>query len=128
MTETLGNKICSHIVRVFGTNSQILRRERAARVLEEAIELAQSEGIMINVVLRTTARVYERPRGEHDVEFRQLCLCLRAYSAVVTPNDLPLDEAAAIEYATFLTIEHQKLRDSLEKKRVLGMTGDALYA
>lgn len=50
-------------VRAFGA-SALNRDERAARVAEEAIEIAQAEGVTLETIQRIAARVYERPPGE----------------------------------------------------------------
>lgn len=40
------------------------RDERAARLAEEAIEVAQTQGVPLSVIQRIARRVYERPPGE----------------------------------------------------------------
>lgn len=47
----------------FGTIA-LNRDERAARLAEEAMEVAQAEGVPAEVVQRILARVYSRPPGE----------------------------------------------------------------
>src|SRR4051812_11277389 len=47
-------------VRSFGPIA-LNRDERAARMAEEAVEVAQVEGVPLDVMQRITARVYSRP-------------------------------------------------------------------
>lgn len=57
------------------------RDERAARVTEEAIEVAQVEGVPLEVIQRITERVYSRPVGELGQEIGGLMVCLYALAA-----------------------------------------------
>lgn len=57
------------------------RDERAARMAEEAIEVAQVEGVPLEVMQRITARVYSRPVGELGQEVGGLVLGLYALAA-----------------------------------------------
>lgn len=50
-------------VRSFGEIARN-RDERAARLAEEAIEIAQAEGVPLEVIVRIATRVYSRPAGE----------------------------------------------------------------
>jgi hypothetical protein len=54
------------------------RDERAARFLEEAIELAQAEGITRMVALNIAYRVFSRTPGHSDVEVGQAMMTLEA--------------------------------------------------
>ncbi len=54
------------------------RLERAARVAEEGIEIAQAEGLPGEVVGRILERVYSREPGELGQEIGGLALCLEA--------------------------------------------------
>lgn len=54
------------------------RDERAARLVEEAIEIAQAEGVPLDVLKRIAERVYERPAGELGQEIGGLGITLDA--------------------------------------------------
>lgn len=66
----------------FGTSGST-PKERAARAVEEVIELAQYEGLNLSDVYRIAYRVYSRPVGELDDELGGSLLCLLAYAAAV---------------------------------------------
>ncbi len=57
------------------------RRERALRFVEEAIELAQAEGVEIAAVGAVTGRVYSRPAGDTSKEIGQAQMCLEVLAA-----------------------------------------------
>lgn len=57
------------------------RDERAARMTEEAIEVAQVEGVSLEIIQRIAARVYSRPVGELGQEIGGLVLGLYALAA-----------------------------------------------
>lgn len=54
------------------------RDERAARLAEEAVEVAQTEGVPKDVILRIVERVYERPPGELWQEIGGIEITLQA--------------------------------------------------
>lgn len=56
-------------------------KERAMRLLEEAIELAQAEGITLAQVGRQVAHVYGRPSGDPVSEGAGVAVCLYAWCA-----------------------------------------------
>lgn len=57
------------------------RQERAKRLLEEAMELAQAEGVPDLVVHRIEARVYSRPPGDTKREIGQTMSTLAVLAA-----------------------------------------------
>ncbi len=56
------------------------RRERAMRFLEEALELAQAEGLEVRDVDRLMWRVFERPPGETEQEIAGVHITLASLS------------------------------------------------
>jgi hypothetical protein len=54
------------------------RDERAARLVEEAIELAQAEGVGLDVVERIARHVYSKPAGDPVAELQGVALTLDA--------------------------------------------------
>ena len=57
------------------------RHERAMRLLEEAIELAQAEGITPTEIDRLTANVFHKPAGAPSQEAAGVGVCLLAWAA-----------------------------------------------
>ncbi len=84
--------------RCFGREVVADRRERVTRILEEAIELAQAEGLDEALVARLTARVYAKPAGEPRQELGGLGVCLLVYAqaAGVSADAIEAEEVAAI--------------------------------
>ena len=54
--------------------------ERAARLAEEAIEIAQCEGVPLEVIVKIAQRVYSRPVGERWQEIGGTGIALLAYA------------------------------------------------
>lgn len=75
------------------------RKERAMRVAEEAIELAQAEGCAQIDVQHLVRRVYSRPVGVPSQEAAGVSVCLLAwcYAADERLDDLTRSEVERIE-------------------------------
>lgn len=88
-------------------------RERAMRLLEEAVELAQAEGIAYDQVDRQVAHVYSRPAGEPAQEAAGVAVCLLGWCAATGNrlNDLALAEIERIEAKPI-----EQIRGSLARK------------
>lgn len=67
---------------MFGDVVLASRHERAARVLEEAAELAQAEGVDLAHADRVLVRVYGRPAGDPRQEGAGVAVTLLAWAAV----------------------------------------------
>lgn len=74
--------------------------ERAARLAEEAIEIAQCEGVPLDVIIRIAQRVYSRPAGERWQEIGGTCIALLAYAENV---GLSVDRCAGKEWQRVLS-------------------------
>jgi hypothetical protein len=88
-------------------------KERAMRLLEESIELAQAEGITLQQVGKQVEHVYSRPIGFALSEAAGVAVCLLAYCAA---RDTTIDEIARVELTR---IEHkpiEQIRGSLARK------------
>jgi hypothetical protein len=70
----------------FGERCLMDRRERAMRVVEEAIELGQAEGVTQADVVRIAVRVYSRPVGEAGQEAAGVQVCLLAWAIAADAN------------------------------------------
>lgn len=83
--------------------------ERCARFIEEAIELAQAEGVPAELIHKTADIVYSRPVGQIERELGGISLCLLAYAQ---SRNLMLDEmeVAELERVYSKSIDHFKAR------------------
>lgn len=75
----LTNRIAAWVRSRLGTAVLMDREERAARLVEEAIELAQAEGMARSDVVKITNRVFDREVGEVTQEVGGIGVCLLAY-------------------------------------------------
>lgn len=75
----LKNRTAGWVQDRLGLRCLLDRKERALRIVEEAIELAQAEGVGAPDVERVAARVYSRPAGEPAQEFGGIGVCCLAY-------------------------------------------------
>jgi uncharacterized protein YfiM (DUF2279 family) len=94
------------------------RNERAARILEEALELAQAEGVTQETADRLVARVYGRPAGEPKGEYQGLCMTVQAYAEL---TDDPFYEAAAREYVRVVSRPREEWRARHDAKAAAGV-------
>lgn len=74
---TRQEEILNWCVDTFGPVAQV-RVERAARLVEEAIELGQVEGVTADMLHRLVDRVYSRPAGKLFKEVGQVGMTLDA--------------------------------------------------
>ena len=94
-------------------------RERALRVLEEALELAQSEGVIMPDAFRLLQHVFGRPAGDPQQEAGAVGVCLMGWCAA-----RGLDHKAVVEQE-IERIEARtisEVRESVERKRREGLT------
>lgn len=66
------------------------RCERAARLLEEALELTQAEGLDRSIAARMVAAVYAKPSGIPDQEAGGVMVCLLGWAAAAHMSLWPL--------------------------------------
>lgn len=98
--------------------SHMQPRERAMRLLEEAIELAQSEGITEDMVRDQAEHVFARPTGASEHEAAAVAICLLGWCAA-TKNHL-----LSMIFSEILRIENKPLdqiRGSLARKADAGL-------
>lgn len=101
----------------FGPDA-INRKERAKRVLEEAIELAQLEGISPGEIQDLTRHVYEKPVGLLDQEIGGISVTLLAYSQLAGIST-DLAERVEIERIFALPREHFRERHAAKVRKGL---------
>lgn len=104
--------------RCFGRAVVEDRRERVTRILEEAIELAQAEGLEESVVARLTARVYGKPPGDPRQELGGLGVCVLVYAEAA---GLSADAVEAGEVEAIHAREPGYFRDRQNAKAALGL-------
>ena len=91
----------------------IAPRERAMRLLEEAFELAQAEGITGQQAIRQIEHVYARPAGNPEQEAGGVAVCLLGWCAAhgTTFREVALREIERIEAKPI-----EEIRGSLARK------------
>jgi len=82
--------------------SQMDRGERAFRLLEEAIELCQTEGVSSSICRQLVDYIYTRPAGTWREEAAGAAVCLFAYCATrgVKLNEIALEQTLQNESRT----------------------------
>lgn len=98
----------------FGTLAQISKKERARRVIEEAMELGQSVGLSMLDVDTISEHVFNRPVGEISQEHAGVLVSLLA-SAVA--NQIDLEEVTQAEIKRVWNIPEDVLQAKLALKR-----------
>ena len=84
------------------------------RLLEEAIELAQAEGITVEQVCDQTQHVYARPPGLPAQEAGGVAVCLYGWCAAA---HIQLTEVASEELARIEAQPIEEIRGSLARKQ-----------
>lgn len=104
--------------RCFGRAVVEDRQERATRILEEAIELAQAEGLGEELVARMTSRVYAKPPGDPRQELGGLGVCVLVYAEAV---GVSADAVEAGEVAAILARDPAWFRQRQNSKAAQGL-------
>jgi len=90
------------------------RRERAMRLLEEVVELAQAEGVTFAQAWMQAVHVYERPAGEPKQEAGGVAVCLLAWCASI---GISLEAIATAEVERIEAKPLEEIRGSLARKQ-----------
>jgi hypothetical protein len=112
MVDSLESRVAEWVCTRIGPD-HMHPRERAMRLLEEAIELAQAEGISLDQTLRQSVHVFDRKAGDPAQEAAGVAVCLFGWCAA-TGNTLH-----ALALAEIMRIEAKPLdqiRGSLARK------------
>lgn len=96
--------------------------ERALRLLEEAIELAQAEGVTLDSVWAVAEHVYLKPAGQPEQEAGGVGLTLLAYCA---SRGFSADGAEERERQRVLAIDPAHFRERHNKKADAGIAARA---
>jgi len=91
-------------VRTFGPVARN-RDERALRLLEEAIEFAQAEGVSLDVVTRQVQATYAKPPGDPRKELRAVAMTLHA---AAENRGTTIEDAVAEEFERVLQIPQEE--------------------
>lgn len=106
------------LVTTFGAHVAFDRLERAMRVVEEAVELAQAEGVDRETVARILTRVYDRPVGTPQSEAAGVGLTLLAWSTTAAESlealmDAELRRLESLPTEHFLAKHEEKVRQGV---------------
>jgi len=93
-------------------------RERVLRFLEEAIELAQAEGIEYVQAMRVLGHVYEKPSGDPALEVGGVGVTLLAYCA---SKGVWADETERKEVTRVFAIDPTYFRERHNAKAAAGI-------
>lgn len=93
-------RVRAWVIATLGEACFLDRRERGARLLEEAVEAAQSEGVPPEQARRILERAYARPAGLTFQEVGGVMVTLLALcaSAGISPDDAFAEEIERIEH------------------------------
>lgn len=99
MVSALTSRIVNWVTTRFGVAVALDRQERALRLLEESLELAQAEGVPLDKVASLACHVYDRPVGEPAQELAGVAVCVLAYAHAANADvlDLARQEVERIE-------------------------------
>lgn len=97
---------CSDWVqRTYGMESFLDKRNRAARVAEEGVELGQSEGVTKEQMLAIVERAYSRPAGKPRQELAGVVFTSLVYSQAAAMDALE-EVSLELERVNALDAEH----------------------
>lgn len=119
MTSLLQHRCFDWVMRTFGSAVATDVKERAARVAEEAIELAQVEGISAEMVKAIVDRVYARPPGDARQEVAGVEFTLAVY-AFVREIDPEIELVKELQRVEGMPPEH--FRKKHREKQEAGIT------
>lgn len=93
-------------------------KERVTRLLEEAIELAQAEGIEFDRILSVARFVYNKPAGDPIQEAGAVGVTLLAYCE---SRGIHADAAEQWEFDRVLAISPEQFRERHQRKADAGI-------
>lgn len=109
------------IVRAFGPNTVVIS-ERVSRVIEEAVELAQSEGFNETMIMNIVKHVFAKEPGKPRQEVGGLGVTILAYCA---SKGLSADTEEKREFERVLRMPLQYFRKRQEVKHAAGIAIEA---
>jgi len=108
-------------VETFGTRSTTMPSERALRVMEEAVELIQSEGVSEEIALAVIKRCYSRPVGDPAQEAGQIFLTLGVYCALKDLDPVAEADKDFLRVLEILKDDPDYFKRRVEAKRLAGI-------
>lgn len=122
-------RVRNWIVRAFGEAILLNRAERAARVLEEAAELAQAEGVTPEWARRIVERCYSRPKGVAAQELAQLMVVVLGHSAAagIDVEAVTIAEIERIEQPAVIARIRLKQAEKAADGTGVGLTTEASH-
>lgn len=94
MNSSLVMRCKNWVLSALGPGILFDRQERATRLMEEAMELAQCEGVTVSTAILLAERVFSRPKGEARQEMAGVYFTLLVYAWV---RQFSLDDALVAE-------------------------------
>lgn len=104
--------------RCFGIQVVASKSERALRIVEEALELVQIEGVPIDTVKHLVEVVYSRPIGNRNQEIGGIMVTTAVYCHA---QNLSMEYEFQIELARILDKDPNKFRQRQKEKSDLGV-------
>lgn len=111
------NEIKAFVHRVWGKKAMASLPERAARVVEEAVELGQAEDVPREAILAIIERVYSRPKGNPSEEAGDVMFTLLAYTETA---GVDIESVLALRLERVEAIPVEDLRERHKQKRAAG--------
>lgn len=120
MNDRMQQRIGKWVRKVFGDKIFFDRHERALRILEEAMELAQVEGVAETQASMLAARTWSRPVGELRQEVAGIGVTLLAYAEAVgiSAADEVQGEMRRVSSQTVI----RQIQEKQKEKTALGLT------
>lgn len=114
-------RITNWVIEAFGERC-MAPKERAARLLEEAVELAQSEGLTIPEVRALIEHIYSKPCGTASQEVGNIAVTLLAYCGA---TGFSADEEEEREVLRVLgePLDYFRLRHQRKARAGIAMNG-----
>jgi hypothetical protein len=122
--EVIQRDVAAWVTDRFGLDCLADKQERARRVLEEAIELAQAEGLNVEEIYKLAIRTYGRPVGAAMQEAAGVGVCLFAWAAA---SGVPLMHLVRVELERIQTISRDKLRAKIAAKVASGCPAGSVF-
>lgn len=116
MRKSFGKLILAWAVNMFGDYANDIG-ERASRLLEETVELAQASGVLKETAIKIVERAYSRPMGDCAKELGQVGLCLESYAAAAS---IDLDVEIGVELIRVLSIPRAVWQERAAAKKAAG--------
>jgi NTP pyrophosphatase (non-canonical NTP hydrolase) len=116
-------RVAQWVQRVLGVDCLMNPQERALRLVEEAVELAQVEGLTTAEVGRVVDRVFSRPMGEREQEVGGIGVTLLAYCYA---TDIDFELLTQREVERVERLDPNRIREKHLQKAIAGTAVMAL--